>query len=251
MDLISVIVPYYKKKEYIKKTIDSVINQSYKKIEVIIIYDDEDITELNFIKNFVKKDKRIKLIINKKNLGVGETRNKGIKIAKGKYISFIDADDIWKKNKLKIQINFMKKKGIKFSHTSYDVIDINDRIIGSRKAKSYDNFLNLSRSCDIGLSTVILKKEIFFKDLKFPKIKTKEDFVLWLKILKKGIKIFSLDKNLVKWRKSKNSLSSSTFQKLKDGFKVYNCFFKFNTFKSIFYLMILSLNSLKKTLINK
>ena len=208
MDLISVIIPYYKKRKYIKKTINSVISQSYKKIEIIIIYDDEDKEELNYIKECIQNDKRFKLVVNKKNVGVGESRNRGIKIAKGKYVSFIDADDLWKKDKLKNQINFMKNNNIKYSHTSYEIIDDRKKVIGYRKAKSYDDYLELINSCDIGLSTVTIEKKILSKKLLFPKIKTKEDFVLWLLILKKGIKIHSLNKNLVQWRKSKNSLSS-------------------------------------------
>ena len=110
----SIIIPYYKKKLFIKQTITSILNQTFKNFEVLIIYDDEDKSELFFLKELIKKDKRFKLILNKKNLGAGESRNKGIKNAKGKYICFIDADDLWDKNKLKLQINFMRKKILYF-----------------------------------------------------------------------------------------------------------------------------------------
>ena len=162
MDLISVIIPYHKKK-YIQKTLKSVINQSYKKIEIIIIYDDNDRTDLSFVRSLIKKDKRLKLLINKNNLGAGKSRNKGIKKAKGKYVSFIDADDLWKKDKLKIQIDYMKKNKVTFLHSSYEIIDFSGKILGSRRAKNYDNFYNLVKSCDIGLSTVTIKRKIFLK----------------------------------------------------------------------------------------
>ena len=106
----SVVIPYFRKKKFFKKTINSILNQTYKNFEILIVYDDEDKSDLYFIKQIMKNDKRFKLIINKKNLGAGESRNKGIKIAKGRYICFIDADDVWKSNKLEIQINFMRKK---------------------------------------------------------------------------------------------------------------------------------------------
>ena len=246
----SIIIPYFKKKLFIKDTINSILNQTYKNFEVIIIYDDEDKSDLYFIKKLLKKDKRFKFIINKTNLGAGESRNKGIKNAKGKYICFIDADDIWHKNKLELQINFMRKKNISFSHSTYKIIDKNNKVRGIRIAENYDNFLELSKSCNIGLSSVIFEKKILKNKLKFPKIKTKEDFVLWLRILKDGTKIYAFKRNLVQWRKSENSLSSSSLQKIKDGYKVYNYYLNYNFIKSSFYLFILTLNYFKKSILN-
>ena len=117
MDLVSIIIPYYKKREYITSTLNSVLKQTYKNLEIIIIYDDQDKEDLELMKKLIKLDKRIILIINKKTLGAGLSRNYGIKKCKGKYVSFIDADDIWKKKKLELQIEFMKKK--KFFNKSY------------------------------------------------------------------------------------------------------------------------------------
>ncbi len=121
---------------------------------------------------------------------------------------------------------------------------------GIRIAENYDNLLELSRSCNIGLSSVIIEKKILKKNLKFPKIKTKEDFVLWLRILRSGVKIFALKKNLVKWRKSEGSLSSSSIQKIKDGYRVYNYYLNYNFLKSSYCLLVLSLNYFKKSLFN-
>ena len=92
----------------------------------------------------------------------------------------------------------------------------------------------------------MLKKSLITKSCQFPKLKTKEDFVLWLLILKKNVIFGALDKNLTTWRKLNNSLSSSLFQKLKDGFSLYNRYMKFNFLKSFYYLAILSVNFLRK-----
>lgn len=102
------------------------------------------------------------------------------------------------------------------------------------------------KSCDIGLSSVVLKKKILNKNCLFPNLKTKEDFVLWLKILKRDIEIGSLNKNLLYWRKLDNSLSSSFFQKIFDGYKVYNLYMNFNWIKSLYLLTCLCVNYLKK-----
>lgn len=245
MSLVSVIIPYYRKKQYISRTLKSVINQSYKKLEIIIIYDDDNKEDLKFIKQITLKDKRIKLLVNKKNLGAGLSRNKGIKKSRGEYIAFLDADDLWLKDKIKYQVKFMKLREIIFSHTSYSIINNQNMIISKRIAKNFLRLKDLIKSCDIGLSTVMIKKS-HLKTNKFPNLKTKEDFVLWLKLLSKNVKIYGIDQNLVLWNKIENSLSSSSIQKILDGFKVYNYYMKFNFLKSFYYLLLLSLNYLKK-----
>ena len=121
------------------------------------------------------------------------------------------------------------------------------KIIGQRKARDLLSVKEVLKSCDIGLSTVIIEKEVIIKTgAKFPQLITKEDFVFWLTLLKKNYKFYAIDRNLTNWRDSKNSLSSSTIRKLFDGFKVYNYYMNFNVIKSIYYLICLSLNYLKK-----
>ncbi|WP_415275968.1 glycosyltransferase family 2 protein [Candidatus Pelagibacter sp. Uisw_116] len=250
MELVSIITPYYKKKKYIELTINSVLQQTYKNFELIIIYDDQNKEDLNLLKNLIKKDKRIKLYINKKNLGAGRSRNKGIKFSKGSLIAFLDSDDLWTRNKLKKQIFFMKKNLIDISHTSYHIINSDNKIIGSRRAKDMNHRLLLS-SCDIGLSTVIMKKEIITNKIKFANINTKEDYVLWLKITLNNKKIFALKNNLTKWRKLNDSLSASKIQKLYDGYLVYRKYMNLSLAKSFIRLLLLSFNYGLKGLRNK
>ena len=240
--LVSIILPYYKKLKYFNRTYTSIVGQTYKNIEIIIIYDDEDLSDLVKIKKILKNNTR--LIVNNKNLGAGLSRNKGIKISKGKYIAFIDSDDTWIKNKLSHQIKFMENKKLMFTHCSYNIIDENNLIIGKRIARKLLTYKKLLKSCDIGLSTVVINKKLIKKH-KFPNIKTKEDFVLWLKISRNN-KIIGIEKVMMNWQKSKDSLSSNLLQKFFDGFKVYNKYMKFNFFKSLFFLFMLSVNFLRK-----
>ena len=102
------------------------------------------------------------------------------------------------------------------------------------------------KSCDIGTSTVVLHKNLITQNIKFASLATKEDFVLWLRILKNNVSIYGLNEDLTFWTKSKNSLSSSTFQKLVDGFRVYYNYMNFGFIKSVYYLICLSINFLKK-----
>jgi len=243
-DLVSIIIPYYKKKLYIKRALNSLYNQTYQKFEIIIVYDDANLKELFFLQESIKKKHNIKIIVNKKNLGAGYSRNIGIKSSKGKFIAFLDADDYWHKNKLKIQINFMKKNKINFSFTSYKIVNLRKLVIKIIRAQTILSRKQLIKSCDIGLSTVMLKRSVL-KVNKFPNIKTKEDYVLWLAISKKNT-LYGIDNVLTTWQQSPNSLSSNTFQKIKDSYLVYNTYLKYGAIKSIISIFFLVINFLKK-----
>ena len=125
MKLVSVIIPYYKKKKFIKKSIFSVLKQTYKKLEIIIIYDDSSLDDLRFVRALKNKDKRIKIFLNKKNMGAGFSRNFGVSKSKGYYIAFLDADDFWLPTKILTQVNYMEKNNINISHTSYNILKDN------------------------------------------------------------------------------------------------------------------------------
>lgn len=247
-NLVSVIMPYYRKRKYIKKAVNSVINQSYKKWELIIVYDDSDREDLDYLKNIIKKHKRIILLENRKNMGVAYSRNIAIKQSNGSFIAFLDADDYWSKNKISLQKNFMIKNNLLFSHTSYKVRTINNYFI-CRKAKDLLTYDDLIKSCDICLSTVMISNKLIFNKYKcFPNLKTKEDYALWLKYAKKNIKICGYNRYLTTWRQTINSLSSSVVQKLCDSLRLYYNFEKMSLFKSIQSTYILSINYLKKNI---
>ena len=248
MNLISIILPYYKKKIFIAKTINSILSQTYKKFELIIIYDDDDKKDLVYIKQLIKKESKIKLIKNKNNIGVARSRNIGVLKSKGQYICFIDADDTWSKNKLKTQIEFMIKYKCYLSHSHYKIINKCEKILGLMKVKKILNYKDLISSCDIGLSTVMIKAELKSK-IKFPTIKTKEDFILWLKLSKK-YNFYGIQKYLVSWRKNDISFFY-IIQKVKDAFILYYTYEKFNIFKSSLYVVILSFNFFKKSFLQK
>ena len=244
MSLVSIILPYYKKINFFKKTYKTILNQTYKNYELIIIYDDQDLADYKKIVKIVKKNLKVKIFCNKKNLGAGLSRNIGIKHSKGSFISFIDADDLWNKNKLLKQLNFIKKNNYKFVSCNYkkELVNNSMNIIPSKKI-SYDMLL---KNCQIGLSTVMLKKDVIIKDL-FPNFKTQEDFSAWLKIMRvKKISCYNLDDTLVTWRYDKDSLSSNLFQKLKDAYSVFKFKEKFSFIMSIKYVLNLSINSIKR-----
>ena len=247
MNFVSIIMTYYQKSEYIHETIRSILKQSLKDFEIIIIDDEVSENSQKVLSEIKKLDTRIKIFRNKENLGAGQSRNNAINLCKGKYIAFCDCDDLWKPQKLEKQINFMEKNKLKFSFTSYEIINFKNSIIGFRKAEKNLTFKQLRNSCDIGLSTVIVKREVFNTEhLRFGNTKTKEDFILWLLISKNGIKLNGLSEFLVSWRKTRGSLSSSNLQKIKDGYNVYRKYLYYGRIKSLIFLIILSFNFMLK-----
>ena len=257
MSKVTIIIPYKNNLKYLFLALESIFLQTYKNFKILIIYDDEDKSDLKHIKNFLNKKKikkfySIKIFVNKKNLGAGESRNIGMRFCKSKYIAFLDSDDEWKKNKIELQLKFMEKYKIPISHTSYFEINEQGKKIGVRKAEKILNYKDILNSCDIGLSTVMLElKFLKINKFKFPNIKTKEDYVLWLKILKKISHIRGLKTCLTNYRKRKNSLSSNTIVSVINGFNVYKHYLKMGYMESLYRLLILSMHYIKKSIKSK
>ena len=245
MPFVSIILPYYRKINYVKKTINSILNQSFKDFEIILVYDDEDLQDLHIIEGDFKNNSKIKIIKNSKNLGAGLSRNNGIKNAKGEIIAFIDSDDYWQPDKLERQTRFMQENNYHFTFCNYDKVISGKKTIKVESSKSVLNYNDLLYSNEIGLSTVQISKKILLPEL-FPPLKTKEDYVAWLKITKNNISAYNFPHSLVIWNKTENSLSSNYYQKLSDGLKVFYKYENFNFIKSLYYLLLLSINSIKR-----
>jgi teichuronic acid biosynthesis glycosyltransferase TuaG len=252
VSLVTIIIPYKNNLKYLFSALRSVFFQTYKKFKIIIIYDDQDTSDLFHIKKFIsnktiKQKFSVQIIVNRKNLGAGLSRNIGIRFSKSKFIAFLDSDDVWNKNKLKLQLRFMDKYRIPISHTSYNVINELGKKISERKAKKKLYLKNLLNSCDIGLSTVMIDFKFLKKNnLKFPAIKTKEDYILWLQILQKISFIRGINIKLTNYRKRKKSLSSNKMTSIINGYRVYKDYMKMGYLESFYRLLILSLNSLRK-----
>ena len=243
---ITVIIPFYDNFYLLKRCLNSVFKQTFKKYEIIIVYDNpKNKDNLLKLKKFIHKKNNIILIENNKNIGAGYSRNKAIKIATGKFIAFLDSDDTWKINKLMTQYNFMKKNNLSISHTSYHIKILGNKFKKLRVAKNLQ-YSELIKSCDVGLSTVMLNKNLLKNFYLFPNIKTKEDYVMWLRLSKRGHTFYALKKCLTNWTKTPGSLSSSITQKLKDALKVYYIYERYNIINSIFKVFILSINYLRK-----
>ena len=191
-DQISIIVPLYNSEKYIHETVMSVINQTYTNWELIIVDDCSSDNSVNIVKELMKNDNRIKLIDNiNRNSGPAKARNIGIEHASGEYISFLDADDVWLKDKLQKQIAYMKSIDSLFSCTNIQEIDNNSNLISSKKRKIYNLIFNILPNFrlntllitnQICTSTVMLKRSILNEQLFDEDRKLVEDYHLWLRL---------------------------------------------------------------------
>lgn len=206
-NLVSVIIPIYNGEKYIEQCIKSVLNQSYKSIEMIIIDDGSTDNSEDIIKKYTNKFYFIKYIKSNQNKGVWAARNIGIENARGRFISFLDVDDLYNKDKIKNQINFMLKNKYSFTYTSYNLIDENGKYLNKIiEAKEYEDYETLLKGNNIGCSTVMIDKLKIDTPIRFEKHKH-EDFILWLKILKNNVKAYGLNEVLSSYRKTKDSIS--------------------------------------------
>ena len=155
-----------------------------------MVYDDEDLQDLDILESDFKNHSKIKIIKNSKNLGAGLSRNNGIKHAKGEIIAFIDSDDFWQPDKLEKQTKFMQENNYDFTFCNYDKVISDKKTIKVKSSKSVLSYSDLLSSNEIGLSTVQINKKILLPEL-FPPLKTKEDYVAWLKITKNNINAYN------------------------------------------------------------
>lgn len=231
-DLVSIIMPSYNTGKFIKKTINSVLSQTYTNWELIIV-DDCSTDDTDYIVNSFK-DQRIRYLKNTVNSGAAISRNKAIKEAKGKWIAFLDSDDLWEKEKLEIQIKFMKDNNYHFSYTNYVEIDENDELLG-RKVTGPQKITKtgMFNYCWPGCLTVIYDTEKIGL-IQIEDIKKNNDYAMWLKICKKT-NCYLLDENLAKYRKRKGSISNHSYTSLiKWHYKLYKESEHQNTICSLF-----------------
>lgn len=243
---VSIIIPVYNAEKFIGKTIESVLNQTYKNWEMLIFNDKSKDNSLKIIKKYSEKDERIKVVDSKENVGVVAARNKLIEIATGEFIAFLDADDYWKQNKLEKQIKFMRKNNALISCTEYTRVTEDEKEINDIIIKEIITYEDMLKNNYLGCLTVIYNANKLGKRY-FKERKKNEDYVLWLEIVKETKIIFGLKENLAFYRVLNNSRSSNKIKVAKDRWEVYRKIERLSLLKSIYYFLQYVIRALKKT----
>lgn len=182
--LVSIVMPSFNTEKFIAQAIESVIAQSHSLWELIIVDDASEDNSRQIISSYCAKDDRIKLLTVQQRAGAGNARNLAIKATQGRYIAFLDSDDLWLPEKLKTQLEFMQQNSLAFTHASYRLIDENNQHIGEFITPEKTTYTDLLKTCSIGCLTVIYDTQRLGK-LYMPEIPRGQDFVLWLQILKR------------------------------------------------------------------
>ena len=247
-ELCSVIMPAYNCEKYIAEAIESVIKQTYKNWELIIVNDASTDDTEKIIKSYQEKDKRIKLISLTENQGVANARNTALKNVTGRYIAFLDSDDYWEKEKLQEQITYMNNRKIAFSYHDYKLLNTvnnKEKLIKVPLKLNYNELLkgNTTGSC----LTVCIDRKIVDK-IYFPDEKH-EDYICWLNTLKNYcIEGYGLNKTLGTYRIGKKSISSNKLQSAVWNWHVYRKSQNISVLKTIYYMCFYIVNGLKKYL---
>ena len=235
-DVVSVITPMYNSEKFIEESIDSVLKQTYTNWEMIIIDDGSNDNSVGIVKKYLNTYTRIKLIENNINKGASLARNIGIEKSLGRYIAFLDSDDVWYPQKLEEQIKFMNDEKVALSFSSYEKVDeLGNHLKNIRITNTKPSYNDLLKSNHIGCLTAIIDLKIMnFKKTYMPDIKTRHDHGLWLSILKDGFTASGNTKVLAKYRHRSGSISFSKIKSAYYQWKLYREIEKINIFSSIY-----------------
>ena len=242
MKKVSVIIPMYNASEYILDCINSVLDQTYKNLEIILVDDKSSDDTLKKVSTI--KDKRIKLIKLKYNSGAAITRNKGIEAATGDYICFLDSDDLWVKDKVEKQVEFIKDKS--FIYSKYIYLKENKTHIADVPLKYTYN--KLLKNSGIFTSTVMLNmKDLTKDDIYMPNIIRGQDYGCWYKVLKKVGYAYGIDEPLAYYRVGNDSLSHNKLKAIRRTWNLYKSE-KLPFFKRVICFICYAFNAVKRRL---
>lgn len=236
MVMVSVVTPCHNSSDFISETIQSVIDQSFLDWELILVDDCSSDNTCDLIREFISVDARIQLIQFSSNQGAAVARNAAIKIARGRYISFLDSDDVWMSDKLEKQLKFMQSGSYPFTYTAYDKVDENGLRLGCVGVPEKVSYYDLLKMCSVGCLAAIYDVEYFGK-VYMPLIRKRQDLGLWLRLLKKSTYAYGLNVSLARYRVRKKSISANKLSAAKYTWRLYREVEGLNFFVALYFFM--------------
>lgn len=236
--LVSVIMPAYNSEAFIAESIQSVINQTYKNWELLVVDDASEDSTRKIIRDFSNADDRIHFYENESNLGTHQARNKGIKKAQGDFIAFLDADDLWKPEKLEKQLKFLSQENIAACFSSYDLISEDGSLLHKKvQALTTLSYEKLLKANYVGNLTGIYNAKILGK-IYCPDILKRQDWALWLEVIEKGGPMKGIQESLAIYRLRKGSISTNKLEMLRYNFNIYHKILGYDLLKSSWKMLV-------------
>lgn len=236
-DLVSILTPTFNAEKFIRATIKSVQEQTYENWEMILVDDASTDNTVSIIEDFAQRDNRIKLFKFSENRGNGFARNAALDKATGKYIAYLDADDLWFPSKLEKQIQFLNANNLHFTFSYYDSIDEEGNNLNRRVESPNPLIYKQLFFCNyVGNLTAIYDADYFGK-IMLETSQKRQDWRLWLTILKQIKTAEVVPESLAFYRIRKDSISSSKFKLIKHNFGVYREFHRYNFMSSVLLMM--------------
>ena len=244
--VVSVIIPMYNAERFVKQTIESVLNQTYKEIEIIVIDDNSTDASASIVQQMMSEYPQIRYFKFNENKGVANARNKAIDMATGRYIAFLDSDDLWFPEKIEKQIRLLKEKDGCFSYAGIQMIDEDGTLLkDKRKVKEVVDYKYLLKNTIISTSSVLLDIEKIGK-FKMPDRRRGQDYATWLMLLRRGIVAYGVDEPLVKYRRVQSSLSSKKARNVEDVWYVQRQYEGLSFVRVLFDCVCYMFNAVKK-----
>ncbi|TDL10056.1 glycosyltransferase family 2 protein [Mycolicibacterium obuense] len=221
--IVSVITPTYNSERYVAETIASLQAQTLTDWELLVVDDCSTDNTYDLVQRIASDDSRIRLFRQEANSGAGPARTRALENSLGRYIAYLDADDIWFPDKLQRQVDFMMTRGCGFSCTSYEVIDGNgaslNKVVRMLPETDYVGFLTTNLLQTVGIMVDV--QQVDKNLLRMPPLKRRQDAATWLQILKAGHKNYGMDEVLCQYRHAQNSLSSNKFRAAQGVWRLY------------------------------
>lgn len=241
-ELVSVVMPTHNGERFLEDSIRSILAQTYANLELVITDDCSDnIVTLEILRRFQEQDSRVDVVYLKENKGPGYARNKSIERARGRYMAFCDSDDRWFADKLERQLAFMREKGCALCCSSYIVCNERNENIGIRISPVRITYKMMERDNKIGCLTAIYDVEALGEKIYMPTLRKRQDWALFLTILKKCNDAYALIEPLAYYRDRSHSVSSNKFSLVKYNVAVYHEILRFSWLKSFIYFFFLFL----------
>lgn len=243
---VSVIMPTYNAEQYIEEAVESVLNQTLSDLELIIIDDCSKDKTRELINKFSQCDDRVHVMENEINSGVARTRNYGMELSRGKYIAFLDSDDVWHRDKLEKQVSLAKSSKADIIYSTYSLMtDQGEKIYNDFVVPETVDFEQMLTCNYLGCSTVMLTKKIVDK-YKFNMDFFHEDYVLWLRLLQDGYKAAGVVESLVDYRVLQTSKSSNKWSSAKQRWNIYRKYLNLAFGKSVKYSIKYAIRGISK-----